>query len=87
MEKTLNEIARLIDGEVNAVDGAVSVKNLSNITTAVKGDLIFAVEGHIEEAAQTKASAVLIPIGVKDFPLPSIRVSDPKAAFARLIEM
>ena len=87
MEKTLNEIARLIDGEVNAVDGEVSVKNLSNITAAVEGDLIFAVEGHIEEAARTKASAVLIPSTVKDFPLPSIRVSDPKAAFARLIEM
>ncbi|MBR1580222.1 MAG: UDP-3-O-(3-hydroxymyristoyl)glucosamine N-acyltransferase, partial [Selenomonadaceae bacterium] len=87
MEKTLNEIARLIDGEVDAVDGEVSVKNLSNITAAVEGDLIFAVEGHIEEAARTKASAVLIPSDVKEFPLPSIRVSDPKAAFARLIEM
>ena len=87
MEKTLNEIARLVDGIVAPSDGSIKVKNLANISNAVEGDLIFAVEGHIEEAAQSKATAVLLPKDVKEFPLPSIRVSDPKAAFAHLIEM
>ena len=86
MEKSLKEIARLLDGAVSTVDADVKVKNLGNISDAVEGDLIFAVEGHIEEAARSKASAVLLPLDVKKFPLPSIRVNDPRAAFARLLE-
>ena len=87
MEKNLIEIAQLIDGIVSTADGSITVRNLANISNAVEGDLIFAVEGHIEEAARSKATAVLIPLDIKEFPLPSIRVEDPKAAFFRLIEM
>lgn len=86
MEKNLKEIARLLNGSVSTADAEVKVKNLGNISNAVEGDLIFAVDGHIEEAARSKASAVLIPLEVKEFPLPSIRVNDPRAAFARLLE-
>lgn len=86
MEKSLKEIARLLNGSVSTADAEVKVKNLGNISNAVEGDLIFAVDGHIEEAARSKASAVLIPLEVKEFPLPSIRVNDPRAAFARLLE-
>ena len=82
----MGDIARLVGGTIRAEHAAIKVKNLGNISDAVEGDLIFAVEGHIEEAAQSKASAVLLPPGVEEFPLPSIRVNDPKAAFAKLLE-
>lgn len=86
MEKNLNEIAQLLGGTIRAEHAAVKIKNLGNISNAVEGDLIFAVDGHIEEAAQSKASAVLLPMSVNNFPLPSIRVNDPRAAFAKLLE-
>ena len=86
MEKNLIEIAGLVGGTVEPSDANIKVKNLGNISNAVEGDLIFAVESHLDEAANSKASAVLIPRGVEKFPLPSIRVDDPKAAFARLLE-
>ena len=87
MEKHLSEIAALVNGTVSQSDASVSVSNLGNISTAAAGDLIFAVDGYIEAAAQSKASAVLIPRGVEKFPLPTIRVDDPRAAFAHLLEL
>lgn len=87
MEKKLSEIAKLVGGRIDRSDENVSIKNLGNISGAVEGDLIFAVESHLEEAAQSKASAVLIPLETKKFGKPSIRVKDPRAAFAHLLEL
>lgn len=86
MEKFLHEIAGLIGGEVVG-DSSIKVSGLSNITLAKAGDLIFAVPPHIDEAKASAASAVLIPLDVEDFPKPAIKVKDPRAAFAKLVEM
>ena len=86
MEKFLKEIAELVSGEL-AGDGELKISGLSNITMAREGDLIFAVPPHLDEAKICAASAVLIPLDVKDFPKPAIRVADPRAAFAKLLEM
>ena len=86
MEKTLHEIAALISGQV-AGDGATTVNGLANITAAREGDLIFAVPPHLDEAKISAATAVLIPLDVENFPKPAIKVTDPRAAFAKLIEM
>ena len=86
MEKTLHEIAALIGGQV-AGDGATTVNGLANITAAREGDLIFAVPPHLDEAKISAATAVLIPLDVENFPKPAIKVADPRAAFAKLIEM
>lgn len=87
MEKSLKEIAQLIGGIVSPNDENVIITGLENIEGALRGDLIFAVEPHINEAKQSKASAVLLPMNVEEFPLPSILVADPKAAFAKLLEV
>ena len=86
MEKTLQELAELIGGEL-AGDGEISISGLSNIKMARAGDLIFAVPPHLDEAKISEASAVLIPLDTKDFPKPAIKVKDPRAAFATLLEM
>ena len=86
MKKNLREIAELIGGEV-AGDGSVKISGLSNIQLARKGDLIFAVPPHIDEAKTCAASAVLIPADVQDFPKPAIKVKDPRAAFAMLLQL
>ena len=86
MEKTLHEIAKLIDGQILG-DGSTKVSGLANITAAHDGDLIFAVPPHLDEAKISAATAVLIPLDIEDFPKPAIKVVDPRAAFAKLIEM
>ena len=86
MEKTLKEIASLTGGTL-AGDGSIKISGLANITSAHEGDLIFAVGEHLDEAKESPASAVLIPLDVEDFPKPAIKVSDPRAAFAKLLEL
>lgn len=86
MEKFLHEVARLVDGELLG-DGATKISGLSNIKLAQAGDLIFAVPPHLDEAKNSRATAVLIPRDVEDFPKPAVKVDDPRAAFAILLEM
>ncbi|MBE8952839.1 MAG: UDP-3-O-(3-hydroxymyristoyl)glucosamine N-acyltransferase [Quinella sp. 1Q7] len=86
MEKTLRELAALIDGVV-AGDGEIKISGLANITAAHAGDLIFAVPPHLDAAKISDATAVLIPRDVEDFPKPAIKVADPRAAFAKLLEL
>lgn len=84
MEKTLREIAALIDGEVSG-DDSTKISGLSNITAARAGDLIFAVPPHLDAAKTSEATAVLIPSNVENFPKPAVKVADPRAAFAKLL--
>ena len=86
MEKTLRETAELVGGKL-AGDGAIKISGLSNITMAQAGDLTFAVPPHLDEAKICAASAVLIPRYVDDFPKPAIKVDDPRAAFAKLLQL
>ena len=86
MEKILREIAELLDGEVCG-DGETKISGLANISTAKAGDLIFAVPPHIDEAKFSDAAAVLIPPDVENFSKPAIKVADPRAAFAKLLEL
>ena len=86
MEKTLKELAELLGGELVG-NGDTKVSGLSNITMARVGDLIFAVPPHLDEAKISAATAVLVPADTQDFPKPVIKVADPRAAFAKLVEM
>jgi len=86
MKKTLKDLADYVGGTVSG-DGSLEISGLDNIEGAVSGDLTFAVEPHIEEAKKTKASAIMLPEEIADFPLPSIRVKEPRAAFAKLLEL
>lgn len=86
MEKTLQEIAELLGGSL-AGDGALKISGLSNISGARAGDLTFAVPPHLDAAKNCAASAVLIPLDVQDFPKPAVKVADPRAAFATLLEL
>ena len=86
MEKLLNEVAQLVGGELCG-DGETKIFGLSNIKLARAGDLIFAVPPHLDEAKNSQASAVLIPRDVDDFPKPAVKVDDPRAAFAILLEL
>ena len=86
MKKTLKELADYVGGTVSG-DGNLEIHGLDNIEGAGPGNLTFAVEPHIEKAKSTKASAVMLPEDVGEFPLPTIRVKEPRAAFAKLLEL
>ena len=86
MEKTLQEISELIGGTLVG-DGSIKISGLANITMARVGDLVFAVPPHLDEAKICAASAVLIPLDTENFPKPAIKVAEPRAAFAKLLEL
>lgn len=86
MKKTLKELAEYVGGTVSG-DDTLEIQGLDNIEGAGPGKLTFAVEPHIEKAKGTKASAVMLPEDAGEFPLPTIRVKEPRAAFAKLLEL
>lgn len=91
MKKTLQEIAVLVSGRILPESaGDLVISGLDNLTGAGAGDLTFAVDPHIEEAKGSKAGAVMLPEGeaaARDFPKPALYVEDPRAAFAKLLEL
>ncbi|WP_295155469.1 UDP-3-O-(3-hydroxymyristoyl)glucosamine N-acyltransferase [Selenomonas sp. AE3005] len=86
MKKTLQEIAGLVAGRIVG-DGNIEIEGLDNIQGAGAHDLTFAVEPHIEEAKTCNAAAVMLPEGITDFPKTALLVEDPRAAFAKLLEI
>ena len=87
MQKTLKEIAALIDGELIG-DGDIKINGLDSIETARQGDLTFADENHIAAAKNSNASAVIVPKNFGgELPKNSIKAENPKFAFAKLMEI
>ena len=87
MEKNLFEIAAITGGEILG-DGAVKISGLNRLDMAKAGDLCFSDEIHIDDAKNCAASAVIIPSSFNgDFPKPAIKVENPRAAFAKLLEI
>ena len=86
MKKTLQELADFLGGRL-AGDPAIEISRVTNIVDAGRHDLTFAVDPHIEEAKACAAAAVLLPDAAGEFPLPAIYVPEPRAAFARLLEL
>lgn len=89
MEKTLSEIAEIIDGEVSG-DGALKITGLNRLDAAGEGDLTFADLAHAELAKNSKASAVIMPKNFSgEFPQNVIKIQadNPRPAFAKLLEI
>lgn len=86
MEKTLREIAALVDGNIIG-DGDLIIRGVKDIKHALPEDLTFAVEPHLEAAERCGAGAVIVPETVKFYQKPAICVSNPRAAFIKLLEI
>ncbi len=85
MEKTLSEIAAFIGGEIQG-DGAVVIKNLRPIDEAADHDLSFLANvKYFKLLSTTRAAGVLAPPGTTAEGKNLIIVSDPYAAFAKLL--
>ena len=87
MEKSLRELAELVEGKIEG-DGRVKVKGVAKVEEAKKGEITLAVsEKFLHKARQSQASAVIVPLGVKDFSKPVIQVKNPRLAFAQVLEL
>ncbi len=77
----ISELAALVDGEWHGED--VAVNDLADINTAAAGQLAYIDDRRkITAAAQTRASALIVPGDVGSLSLPVIKVSNPAWAAA-----
>lgn len=86
MEKTLCEIAQMVDGELLGDYGSLVISGVTNIADAGASDITFAVAPHLEKAQSCNAAAVLVPAETEAFARPAIRVANPRLAFTALLK-
>ncbi|WIW71033.1 UDP-3-O-(3-hydroxymyristoyl)glucosamine N-acyltransferase [Anaerosinus gibii] len=86
MEKTLREIAALVDGNILG-ESEIKFTGATSIEQANLTDITFAVEPHLQEAEGCNAGAVIIPKHVTVFAKPAIQVENPRVAFTKLLEL
>lgn len=83
----MQELADLIGGEIIG-EPSMIITGVTSIEDAGPSHLTFALGGaYLEKAAKSKAAAVIVPESVTDFPKPTLRVANPKGAFAQLLEL
>jgi len=87
MEKTLAEIAKIIEGEVVG-DKNLVITGLSGIEEANEGDLTFVANSkYIPLIKKTKASAIITPRDMEVPGKPTIRANNPSLAFANIASL
>lgn len=87
MQKTLKEIAKLIDGEVVGNDNVV-ITGVSGIKEAEEGDITFVANPkYLPLIEKTRASAIITSREVKACPKPIIRTENPSLAFAKIVTL
>lgn len=87
MQKTLKEVAELIDGEIIG-DGGIVVNGVCGIKEAKEGDLTFVANPrYLPLISNTKASAIITSMEIKSAPKPIIRTENPSLAFAKMVSL
>jgi UDP-3-O-[3-hydroxymyristoyl] glucosamine N-acyltransferase len=85
MQKTLREIAKLLDGEVVG-DADIVITGVSGIKEAREGDITFlANPKYLPLMEKTRASAIITSKEIKTAPKPIIRTENPSLAFAKMV--
>ena len=86
MEKTLQELAKMLDGKLTAGDPQMLIKGVNGLEEAQKEQISFAVPPYVELADKSRAGALVLPLDA-DFSghQAVIRVENPRAAFAKLL--
>jgi len=87
MKKSLEELAKLVHGRIEG-NKDVIICGVASVEEAEEGEITFAVsDKFLNKARKTRASAVIVPLGVKDFSKPIIQVKNPRLAFAKVLEL
>ena len=87
MQKTLKEIAELINGEVVGDEGII-ITGIAGIKEAIEGDITFVANPkYLPLLKKTRASAVITSREVKNAPKPIVRTENPSLAFAKIASL
>jgi len=87
MEKTLNELAQLVGGEVVG-DGEVKILGVAPIEEARKGEITFVAHPrYLPKLNQTEASAIIVSPKVSEADKPLLKVANPYLAFAKILQV
>lgn len=88
MEKTLEELAVLLNGKLETQDPTMKIYGVNGLIEASAQDISFAVEPHIEASVASKAGAIILGFDAPAYTAkPVIRVENPRAAFAQLLAL
>lgn len=88
MEKTLQELADLLQGKILQGDPAMVIKGVNGLEEAQADQISFAVPPYLEIAGQSHAGAIMIPDGASlKGEQAVLAVENPRAAFARLLQL
>ena len=86
MEKTLQELAEILQGKLTAGDAKMVIKGVNGLEEATAEQISFAVPPYVELADKSRAGALVLPLEEKfSGPQAVIRVENPRAAFAKLL--
>lgn len=89
MEKTVRELAEFLHGKLENDAPELKVTGVNGLVEAGANDISFAVPPHVEHCHLSKAGVMVL--GLDDPALPDnrpvIRVENPRAAFAALLEL
>jgi UDP-3-O-[3-hydroxymyristoyl] glucosamine N-acyltransferase len=86
-ERTLTELAAHVGGRVIG-DGDVLIKGVAALPAAGEGELSFVEDSRLLESAQSsRASALIVPEGIRLEGRPLIEAARPKLAFAMIAEL
>lgn len=84
---TLAELARMVEGELLG-DGGVAITSVGGIEDVRPGGITMVATAKVAAAAENSpAAAVIVPPGLPDLKKPMIRVSNPRLAFARILQV
>ena len=88
MEKSVQELAEFLHGTVENDNPELKVKGVNGLVEAGPTDISFAVPPHVEHCHLSKAGVmVLSPADPELDGRPVIRVENPRAVFAALLEL
>lgn len=87
MEKTLRELAEYLQGTLENEDPNLKITGVNGLAEAGPQDISFAVPPHVEHCHLSKAGVMVLTSEDQALDRPVIRVADPRAAFASLLEL
>ena len=87
MNLSVQEITRLVSGELKG-DGSVAIRGVGSLAGAKPGDLTFVKDArYVKAAAQTNASALIVPNALPRIKKPQIICKHPFLAFIKIAQM
>ena len=89
MEKTVRELAEFLHGKLENDAPELKVTGVNGLVEAGPQDISFAVPPHVEHCHLSKAGVMVLGFDDPKLPdnRPVIRVENPRAAFAALLEL